>query len=80
MPYLFSPSELAFYHTGIPYPTLPEDVREIADEEHEAIMEGLLRHGKVLRASHQGAPMAVERDVVGSDQIAVPNTAQHEHG
>ena len=60
MPYLFSSSMRAFYHTDVPYTGLPEDVVEVADEEHEAIMEALLLHGKALQADIDGAPQAVD--------------------
>ncbi len=60
MPHLFSQSVRAFYHTDVPYTELPEDVVEVSDEEHEAIMDALLLHGKVLRADAEGAPQAVE--------------------
>lgn len=60
MPHLFSPSTLAFYHTEVPYLVLPEDVNEVTDELHEAIMESLLLHGKVLQADSEGAPRAAE--------------------
>ncbi len=68
MPYLFSPSMRAFYHTDVPYSGLPEDVVEVADEEHEGIMEALLLHGKVLQADADGAPQAV--DVVSEAESA----------
>lgn len=61
MPYLFSPGVGAFYHTDIPYPDLPEDVREVSGAEHESIMEGLLMQGMVLQADADGAPRAVAR-------------------
>ncbi len=76
MSYLFSPSLLRFFHTDVPYPVLPEDVREITDNEHEAIMEALLMHGKVLQADDLGAPIAVDRIEDGTDAASVPNTAQ----
>lgn len=61
MPYLFSPSKLAFFHTDVPCSGLPVDVVEVADDVHESVMEGLLLHGKVLRADAEGAPVAAER-------------------
>lgn len=69
MPYLFSPGTAAFYHTSIPYPSLPEDVREVSDEEHEMIMEGLLMRGMTLQADPDGAPRAVAmHDAAASDE------------
>lgn len=42
MPYLFSPSNLAFFHTDVPCKDLPGDAMEVTDGDHESIMEGLL--------------------------------------
>lgn len=61
MPYLFSPGHLTFYHTEVPYPDIPADVREVTDEEHDLLMQGLLTQGKVLQSDAQGAPMLVDR-------------------
>lgn len=66
MPYLFSPGRLAFYHTEVPYPDIPADVREVTDEEHDLLMQGLLTQGKVLQSDAQGAPVLVPRTEVAS--------------
>jgi len=80
MPYLFSPSRLAFFHTDVPCNDLPGDAVEVTDGAHESIMEGLLLHGKVLQADGEGAPVAAERSEglagSGDAEETVPNSAQ----
>ncbi len=82
MPYLFSPSKLAFFHTDVPCNDLPGDVVEVSDGAHESIMEGVLLHGKVLQADTEGAPVAAERSEEPSPAVAsyghdeVPNSSQ----
>ncbi|WEA18948.1 hypothetical protein [Pseudomonas juntendi] len=66
MPYLFSPGHLTFYHTEVPYPDIPADVREVTDEEHDLLMQGLLTQGKVLQSDAQGAPVLVDRTEAAS--------------
>lgn len=66
MPYLFSPTELVFYHTEIPCTDRPADVREVTDEEHDLLMQGLLTKGQMLQADDQGRPMLVPRTAPAS--------------
>ena len=77
MPYLFSPSKLAFFHTDVPCHGLPEDVVEVADDAHGAIMEGLLLHDKVLQADIEGGPVAAKRSeepaIAGDGDEELPN-------
>ena len=66
MPYLFSPGHLTFYHSEVPYPDIPADEREVTDEEHDLLMQGLLTQGKVLQSEAQGAPVLVDRTEAAS--------------
>lgn len=78
MPYLFSPSELAFFHTDVPYMSLPADTAEVADDVHEAIMEAVLLGGKIIKADGDGSPMAGDPAGIsdsGGGLPAVPNSA-----
>ncbi|MCE0871059.1 MULTISPECIES: hypothetical protein [Pseudomonas] len=59
MPYLFSASAGAFFHTDVPYKSLPADVVEISDDTHEEIMTKVSREGMTLQADADGLPMAV---------------------
>lgn len=58
MPYLYSASLRAFFHSDVPDPAMPEDVIEVATDVHEAVMEGLLMEGKRLATGPEGLPVA----------------------
>lgn len=62
MGYFFSASRLTFFHSAIPCDDVPDDLRPLTDERHEALMEDVLRNGKQLAADDAGDPIAVARD------------------
>lgn len=48
----YSPSTGGFYHPALHYPELPEDLIDITDEEHQALVDG----------AHEGRPILIGDD------------------
>lgn len=68
MPYLFSGSLNAFFHTDVPDPSTPGDAVEVSDTEHDEIMTKVLREGMTMRADANGLPAAATADDIKTDQ------------
>lgn len=62
MAYFFSPSRLAFFHSAVPCSDVPDDLRPVTDERHEALMEEVWHNGKQIVADANGDPDTAARD------------------